>query len=1482
MLVLRLRLLWPPIWLLLHQVGSSSMPPCATSDQRYYDPLVAMPSSHEDTALDCQQRCAEDSNCQHFTFEGASLPKGACWLYGSSSAKLMAIDAVSGPKVCPEDTQLGDKAEAATSSSTAVPTLAPAVAPPITLEVAPSSTAAPTPAATSSTAAPTTAAASSTAAPTPAATSSTAAPTTAPAAAPAKSQEDHVSGHSDALMVGLDANGKDYVNGHSKAPMVGLDANGKDYVNGHSNAPTAEDAPEGGTVERCEDGLSTGCPVEWQTGPGGYYCYQTKGCRPVLDGPFPLEDCQDQCYIGEVEVPGGGDLAVPFDCYEDLEYVNLWSPMKRQWCCENSPVASIVCKEASSGAAECDDDVGTSCPSEWHTGPSGGYFCSSGPSQGGCSPASSGPFLLEDCQVQCCIGNCGGSDSKPEPPVPGIWDCKRHLDRWEWWPEEKKRFCCKHDDYAKKFCSHYDEEEESPGLPPRCSSEAAAKCPDSWLTGESGGYLCSGQNDPAYGGCRPAGDGPYPVEDCQEQCRIGHCAIGGHHPKPEFWDCERHLHRWAWWPEEKKIYCCESGKTHPSYCGDYIDRDHSWGSISRCGEDEGKDCPQSWHTGESGGYFCSSGQATGACREAADEPFPLEDCQEQCTIGHVSNGGGHRPMPGIWDCGRGLYHWMQWPEEKKIWCCAHSPRARAVCGHYAASHSSISCNADTAGGVKCDFPFLWQGEMHHSCFIESNKFGGEPWCVRVDGTWASCDCGQVPGSHTHINHVTHVHPGHWHHSGDGGPPYTCTDTETPWSNTKRQWCCAQTQCNATASEPFDCLADLTSWANDWSLQKKSWCWDSDEAVDEDLFDCDKGLANADRGWSTEKKNWCCRTKKKGCQQFFDCDLDLDNWETAWNSTKKKWCWDHEQKGGSAPYNCEDHLADYAEAWTPPKKEWCCANENLGCGETYDCETGFENWETEWTTPQKHFCCKTAQKACYDCAAGFANWERGWSAAKKKYCCQKEQKACHSCLAVNEMTSWSDEHRAYCCNAHNVACHDCSGDVHTFDAVKEAWCCANEGHCVNATTTTPTPCPDAGFDEDDPEYCNTPIGTWTTEKKDFCCKTFGRGCPGVHYDCDIDAHIWQYAWSLTKKAWCCLHHHVGCYPHYDCDTAVTSWSPEKQVWCCHHEKKGCELYDCYGSPTLWSKQHKDWCCRQHGQGCSELEPYHCQGGDGQNIYWSPEKKDWCCEHKKIGCSEPDFGGGHHHHHEQHEGCKKACHWDGQSHTCQDRIKYAASHRFQNQQHACTAAVHLVAGECDFCGECTVERSGCYVYWHKEDSHFSTHHVVTTVTHLGSSYHCHDGMDEMWAQEQKDFCCWKYRKGCPAPVVPAASYDCDAGFDQWETAWEAVRKEWCCKHRSRACQRFQCDLGLQNFQGLWGPPKKAWCCKHESKGCIAGFQWFDCTEKAERWETDWTPEKKGWCCSNKKMGCPGWHWHPGGVTHVTHTTYTTHHHSSGGRW
>eukprot|EP00439_Symbiodinium_sp_Y106_P045800 s550_g5.t2 len=73
-------------------------------------------------------------------------------------------------------------------------------------------------------------------------------------------------------------------------------ATGKRVVDVDRQKLQAEREDLGESINACE--VSTECPVQWKTGAGinGFYCHETKGCRPVADGPFP--DCWDQCYLG--------------------------------------------------------------------------------------------------------------------------------------------------------------------------------------------------------------------------------------------------------------------------------------------------------------------------------------------------------------------------------------------------------------------------------------------------------------------------------------------------------------------------------------------------------------------------------------------------------------------------------------------------------------------------------------------------------------------------------------------------------------------------------------------------------------------------------------------------------------------------------------------------------------------------------------------------------------------------------------------------------------------------------------------------------------------------------------------------------------------------------------------------------------------------------------------------------------------------------
>jgi len=69
---------------------------------------------------------------------------------------------------------------------------------------------------------------------------------------------------------------------------------------------------------------------------------------------------------------------------------------------------------------------------------------------------------------------------------------------------------------------------------------------------------------------------------------------------------------------------------------------------------------------------------------------------------------------------------------------------------------------------------------------------------------------------------------------------------------------------------------------------------------------------------------------------------------------------------------------------------------------------------------------------------------------------------------------------------------------------------------------------------------------------------------------------------------------------------------------------------------------------------------------------------------------------------------------------------------------------------------------------------------------------------WSPMKFAWCCQHKEKGCttPPPTTaratssrpPAGSskaYDCDAGYVNWVAGWSLAKKDWCCKHRDRAC-------------------------------------------------------------------------------------------------
>jgi len=168
---------------------------------------------------------------------------------------------------------------------------------------------------------------------------------------------------------------------------------------------------------------------------------------------------------------------------------------------------------------------------------------------------------------------------------------------------------------------------------------------------------------------------------------------------------------------------------------------------------------------------------------------------------------------------------------------------------------------------------------------------------------------------------------------------------------------------------------------------------------------------------------------------------------------------------------------------------------------------------------------------------------------------------------------------------------------------------------------------------------------------------GSGDDGKQYDCGIDRVDWENRWSTHKKAWCCLHNHVGCPPRstdapYDCSTDNahdrTEWSVSRKAWCCEFKLIGCPSlphlaattaaapnaenappeYDCTAGALNWkdgwADDKKTWCCNHGGPGCSGGKAattattttplYDCYSGKD----WSVGRKAWCCDKTGRAC------------------------------------------------------------------------------------------------------------------------------------------------------------------------------------------------------------------------------------------------------------------------
>ena len=362
----------------------------------------------------------------------------------------------------------------------------------------------------------------------------------------------------------------------------------------------------------------------------------------------------------------------------------------------------------------------------------------------------------------------------------------------------------------------------------------------------------------------------------------------------------------------------------------------------------------------------------------------------------------------------------------------------------------------------------------------------------------------------------------------------------------------------------------------------------------------------------------------------------------------------------------------------------------------------------------------------------------------------------------------------------------------------------------------------------PYDCNAALKNffraWSPAKKHWCCRHEGKGCEGTSPP-SVDAgsgFVWKHVQVNGYWTWQAVLALATSAP-YDCNAALKNffraWSPAKKHWCCRHEGKGCEgtsppSVDA-GSGKVWKHvQVNGFWTWQAVLALATSGPYDCNAAL-KNFFraWSPAKKHWCCRHEGKGCegtSPPsvDAGSGKVWKHVQVNGF-----WTWQAvlalatsgpYDCNAALKNFFRAWSPAKKHWCCR--HEGKG-CEGTSPPSVDAGSGKVWKHVQVNGYWTWQAATALTH-----EVHQGHNNL--------------------QVHRVRYDCNAGFSNWLQGWSNKKKDWCCSHHNRGCQKHDCFSGSPN---TWSAEKRSWCCTSFLRGCQGRRP--DCVQAAQGNLSEW---------------------------------------------
>jgi len=198
---------------------------------------------------------------------------------------------------------------------------------------------------------------------------------------------------------------------------------------------------------------------------------------------------------------------------------------------------------------------------------------------------------------------------------------------------------------------------------------------------------------------------------------------------------------------------------------------------------------------------------------------------------------------------------------------------------------------------------------------------------------------------------------------------------------------------------------------------------------------------------------------------------------------------------------------------------------------------------------------------------------------------------------------------------------------------------------------------------------------------------------------------------------------------------------------------------------WSTSKKTWCCQNVGLGCTQASPkvgYDCKAVGRES--WSEAQRAWCCRSGAV------CGG------------------------------------------ATPAAEAVLVGETQTAAPAPPSTS-------------VAPSAASTTEAAGLPYDCSDdesGLDAVWSDSKKDFCCRFAGRGCGAGLPRRPRFDCNAGLKHWERGWSEAKKDWCCHRGGRGCPKttdphFDCIAAYHKWETAWSHQKQEWCCQQFGRAC-----------------------------------------------------------------